>query len=125
MIQQTVNVTRSWGGSTRDFLRAVYNFLAGFRMGQVAINPPNILANTTVDVAAIALPAGTAAIGDYVDMQPPATLEHGLVFQSARIDVADQLTVRISNVTAGAIDGANLTWTYKVIKVTAARPIQT
>lgn len=123
MIQQTQNVTRNWGGSARDFLRAAYNFLNGFRIGEVAVNPPNILANTTVDVAAIALPAGTAAIGDYADVQAPATLEHGLVAQGARIDVADQLTIRISNVTAGAIDGANKTWTYKIIKATAARPI--
>lgn len=125
MIQQTVNVTRNWGGSTRDFLRAVFNFIAGFRIGEVVIDPPNILANTTVDVAAIALPAGTAAVGDYVDVQAPATLEHGLVAQGARIAVADQLTVRISNVTAGPIDGAAKTWTYKVIKLTAQRPVAT
>lgn len=123
MIQATQGVTRNWGGSAKDFLRAVYNFLNGFRIGEVAINPPNILANTTVDIAAIALPVGTAAVGDYVDVQAPATLEHGLVCQGARIAVADQLTVRISNVTAGAIDGANLVWTYKIIKLTAARPV--
>lgn len=125
MIQATVNVTRNWGGSTRDFLRAVFNFLAGFRIGEVVIDPPNILANTTTDVAAIALPAGTAAVGDYVDVQPPAAFENGLVCQGARIAVADQLTVRISNLTAAPINGAALTWTYKVIKLTAARPIAT
>lgn len=123
MIQNTQGVVRNWGGSAKDFLRVVYNFLNGYRIGEVAVNPPNILANTTVDVAAIALPAGTAAVGDYVDIQPPATLEHGLVCQGGRIDVADQLTLRISNVTAGAIDGAQKTWTYKVVKLSAARPV--
>lgn len=125
MIQATTNVTRVWGNSARDFRRAIYNFLTGIRIGEVAINPPNIVANTTADVAAIALPAGTAAVGDYVQVQPPATLENGLVCQSARIDVADQLTVRISNVTAADINGANLTWTYRVEKITAQRPIAT
>lgn len=125
MIQAVRNITRIWGNSSRDFRKAIYDALTGYKVGEVNINPPNILANTTVDVAAIAVPAGTCKAGDVVTMVPPATLEHGLICQSARCAVDDQITVRLSNVTAAPIDGANLLWTYEIQNATSPRPVAT
>jgi hypothetical protein len=125
LIQATRNITRIWGNSLRDFRKAIYDALAGFKIGEVNIDLPNILANTTVDVGAIALPAGTAAVGDLVTVVPPAALLHGLLVQSARIAVADQLTVRVMNVTAGALDAAVGVWTYEIINASAPRPVAT
>jgi hypothetical protein len=125
VIQAIRNITRIWGNSTRDFRKLIYDSLTGFKIGEVNVDLPNILANTTVDVGAIALPAGTAAVGDLASVVPPAALNHGIVVQSARIAVADQLTIRVSNLTAGAIDPAAGIFTYEIVNQTAPRPVAT
>lgn len=58
-----------------------------------------------------------AAVGDAVMLAPPATLTAGLV-ATARVSAANTVTVRLSNITAGALDPASATWGARVIKST-------
>jgi hypothetical protein len=76
----------------------------------VNIDPPSIAANTR----------GTAtgtitgvAVGDTIFMNPPGSLEAGLLFVGCNITGADTVTVTLYNATAGAIDGASKGWTYE------------
>lgn len=89
--------------------------LVEFVKSAVAVDPPNILANATtnVDVAGV---AGVKA-GDFVDAQPPDTLENGLVLQGATVPVDGTIRLRISNVTAGAIDGASRNWNFMITRL--------
>lgn len=112
-IQAARNIIRRWtaalglhplGAIVEEWNKEVY--------GEVSVNPPNILAGARADVV-VALPAGTAPLGtEGVLIQPPATLEAGLVATRWWISGVDQLTITIYNPTAGAIDGAALLWTY-------------
>lgn len=56
-----------------------------------------------------------AAVGDAVALAAPATLTAGLV-ATGRVTAADTVTVRLSNITAGAIDPASATWGVRVVK---------
>jgi hypothetical protein len=56
-----------------------------------------------------------AAVGDAVMLASPASLTAGLV-ATARVSAANTVTVRLSNITAGAIDPAAATWGARVIK---------
>lgn len=77
--------------------------------GTQAIDPASIAAASTGDTT-FALVG--AALGDLILMSPPVSLEAGLVFGGAWVSAADTVTVRLGNVTAGAIDGASRTWSY-------------
>lgn len=74
----------------------------------VTVDPPNItaVASANVDVTVTG-----AKAGDMFIATPPTTLEAGLVLQSATCPSNDTLRLRITNASAGAIDGASLTWT--------------
>lgn len=69
----------------------------------VNVNPGNILAQVTLDVAAIPFPE--VQIGDTI-VASAAALEAGLVIGQCRCAVAGQITMRLGNVTVGAIDPA-------------------
>ncbi|MFL5912769.1 MAG: hypothetical protein ACJ768_19660 [Gaiellaceae bacterium] len=116
MIQAVRNIIRRWTDSSNSLhpLSALVEEWNKEKVGEVSVNPPNILAGARADVV-IALPAGTAAAGDMVLVQPPPTLEAGLVASRFWISAADQLTITIYNPTAGAIDGAALNWTYVIL----------
>lgn len=66
----------------------------------------SIAANTTVDVA-ITVTGIVAATDRIVDFRVPAALINGLVVQRAAITADNTVTLRISNVTAGALDAAS------------------
>ena len=78
--------------------------------GIVAIDPPSI--------AAGAVGTATATITNLLTthriivMCQDAAFENGLVAIAAYCAVADTLSIRISNWTAGAIDGASRNWAY-------------
>lgn len=114
MIQATVSVVRRWGTSAREFMKALFDAVNAHKYGEVAVNPANLGAGAAAETQ-VALPAGTAAAGDLVFVQPPFDLEAGLVCLGARISAADTLQIRLYNPTAAAIDGAQKTWTYYVV----------
>lgn len=87
--------------------------LVQFKLTGISVNPPNILAASVANVD-VAIPE--VKVGDFVDMQPPETLEGGLVPQGATVPVNGTLRVRISNPTAGAIDGAALLWNFIITR---------
>lgn len=94
------------------------NSIAFLKQGIISIDPPNISigANGTVAVASSTVP-GLAGIqtGDRIFMTPPTTLTDGLLFMGASAST-DTITVRIKNVSAGAIDGTAQNWSYLIIR---------
>lgn len=92
--------------------------LTEFRVAAVAVDPPSILANTTTNVDVV-VGAGVKA-GDFIDAQPPDALEHGLLCQGATAPVDGTIRLRISNFTAGAIDGASRLWNFNVSRLPGA-----
>lgn len=77
----------------------------------------DLTATATLDFASIAaattanltITVTGAAVNDAVLLGPPATLEAGLV-ATGYVSAANTVTVRVANVTAGAIDPASATW---------------
>lgn len=57
-----------------------------------------------------------AAVGDAVLLAVPASLNAGLI-PSAFVSAADTVTIRVSNITAGAIDAASAVWGVLVFKI--------
>jgi hypothetical protein len=84
--------------------------------------PVFLTASASLDFPSIAAQSSTtltvtvagASLGDTMTATPP-TLAAGLVF-AAYISAADTVTVRMTNVTAAAINPAAGTWTVSVIK---------
>lgn len=64
-------------------------------------------------VAELTIPLTGAVAGDSVAVAAPAALEAGLVF-SAFVSAADTVSLRVGNLTAGAIDPASADWTVSV-----------
>jgi hypothetical protein len=58
-----------------------------------------------------------AAVGDLVMLIPPATLESTLVVGQARVTAANTVKFPLVNPTAGAVDGASLSWGYVLIRL--------
>jgi len=81
--------------------------------GTVAVNPAVIAANTQAETAVTITGAAT---GDVVIMNPPASLEAGLVYSHARVSAADTVRVGLGNITGSPVDGASLTWTYLILR---------
>lgn len=83
--------------------------------GAVVVDPASIAAATTgeTDVTITG-----AEVGDVVLMEPPSTLNAGIVAQSVcRVSAADTIKLRLGNLTAGAIDVLSATWRYTLIKL--------
>lgn len=80
----------------------------------VAVDPANATAVTAVDTD-VTVPG--VKVGDLVIAIPPATLEAGLAPQTATVTAANTVRVRITNASAGAINGASLTWTFLVFRL--------
>lgn len=74
---------------------------------------PSIAAGATANLT---ITVSGAAVGDSVHLGPPATLEAGLV-ATAYVSAASTVTVRLANVTTGAIDPASATWRATVMRV--------
>jgi len=82
-----------------------------------------LIASATLDFPSIAAAASAdlnvfcvgAAVGDTVSLGLPASPTAGIVF-NAFVSVADIVTVRAFNITAGAIDPASATYRVTVIK---------
>ena len=92
----------------------------------MALNQINIFAVVAaVDPASIgAVGAGNTDVavagvvpGDYVIPIAPVTLEAGLAPQGATVPSAGTVRLRLTNASAGAIDGAALTWNFLIIRI--------
>jgi hypothetical protein len=56
-----------------------------------------------------------AQVGDFVVLGLPATVNAGIVFD-ARVTAQDTVTLRATNITAGAIDPASAVYKFLVLK---------
>lgn len=77
------------------------------------LNFPSVAAN--VGVQNLTITVAGAAAGDPVALALPAAINSGLIF-NAFVSAADTVTVRCTNITAGAIDPASAAFTVAVIK---------
>ena len=91
--------------------------------GKVPAAQVGLFASAALDFASVAavgqqeltITVTGAAVGDAVVLAPPATLTAGLV-ATARVSATNTVTVRLSNITAAAIDPASATWGARVLK---------
>lgn len=88
----------------------------GLSVLEVTVDLPSIGANAAADVN-VALPAGSAKIGDIVAGVFLPALNAGLHVQGAGIVATDSLRVRAQNTTAGALDAAAATMNIAIIRV--------
>lgn len=72
---------------------------------------PSIPAHSTSDLTTTVT---GAVVGDKATAHPNSVLEAGLIVGFATVSAADTVTIRLANVTAGAIDPANRTWRVMV-----------
>ena len=114
MIQAIRKVLRRWSFDP-DPQKAIVEELNKISYGEVTLDPASLAAATNREDT-VALPAGTAAAGDLVFVQPPSNLANGLVVIGARISAADTLAIRFYNPTAGAIDSPSGVWTYHLVR---------
>lgn len=84
------------------------------KSGTVTVDPASL---ATLSSSETSVAISGAATGDIVIMNPPASLETGLTFSGARVSAADTVLVRLTNVTAGSVDGASRSWTYTIIRI--------
>jgi hypothetical protein len=82
-------------------------------VGSVDVNPASLAAQTSAETD---VTITGVVVGDIVLMNPPESLEAGLCFSGARVSDDDTVSVRLSNVTGGAVDGASRTWGYLVVR---------
>lgn len=82
--------------------------------GTVSVDPASL---ATLSSSETQVTISGAAVGDIIVMSPPASLETGLIFSGARVSAANTVQVRLSNMTAGSIDGAARTWSYFIIRM--------
>lgn len=71
----------------------------------------------TLEQADLTITVAGAAVGDYVTLALPAAPTAGIVF-NAFVSAANTVTVRATNITAGAVDPA--AGTYGVLVIAAA-----
>lgn len=81
------------------------------------IDLPSIGANATQEITVV-LDAGTCNEGDYIDFIGAESLTHGLFVQGCLPAHADDtFKMRVSNVTAGAIDQMSTTFHLEIVSV--------
>jgi hypothetical protein len=90
--------------------------LAAVLQGTVAVDPGSI---ATLESAETGVTITGAATGDIVIMNVPASLETGLAFSGARVSAANTVQVRLTNVTAGSVDGSSRNWSYLILRPVA------
>ncbi len=86
--------------------------IAGIQAYTATYDPASLGAGAIVDNA-VTVP-GVLSTDYCVAVVPPATLNAGLLVQSARVTANNTVTVRMFNSTAGALDAASGTWTFLI-----------
>ena len=89
---------------------------AGITLVEVSVDLPSVNASDAADVN-VAVPAGTCTAGDLVVGAFLPALNHGLFVQGAGCVATDSIRLRVSNVTAGALDAAAVSVTFAILKV--------
>lgn len=84
----------------------------GYRIRSASVDPASIAAGAAGDTDVTLADATT---NDQVIGIPPDTLEAGLVPQGCTVPSDGTVRVRLVNHTAGAVDGADLRWTFIII----------
>ncbi|MCS7000682.1 MAG: hypothetical protein NZ481_07375, partial [Candidatus Kapabacteria bacterium] len=93
-------------GATGNGIKAILH-------GTVEVDPPDIGANSS---ETFTVTINGVVPGDRIFLTPPNTLEDGLVFQGAAVTANDTVTIKIRNVGGVLINGAQLDWSYLVIR---------
>lgn len=94
------------------FFREIYQRV---KFSSFTWNPPNVPATSTVDTTLTVTDAASLKglrVGQPVHVSPPSTLDSGLAVGGAWVATDDTITIRLANVTAGAINPASGTWAY-------------
>lgn len=99
--------------STAGFESASGATITDFLSGTVSVNPPSIAGGAEADVS---VTITGAAAGDVVVLQPPAALTAGLYIVGVAVTATNTVTLRLYNVTGGAIDEAAATWNYRIFR---------
>lgn len=82
------------------------------RFISAAVDPANATAVASVDTDLTGQPVKTS---DVIIPIPPVDLEAGLACQGATVPTDGTIRVRITNASAGAINGASKQWGFLVI----------
>ena len=88
-----------------------------------AVDLAEIAGGATVDVDVTV--TGVATTDKIVGLIPPVALEHGIAIQGARVKAANTVTVRVSNLTAGAINPAAGSFSFVLQKDVAQEVVAT
>lgn len=82
--------------------------------GTVSVNPAEIAAAASAETD---VTISGAAAGDIVIVNIPASLEAGLVLSGARVKEANTVSIRLSNISAEAVNGAARDWSYVILRM--------
>jgi len=97
-----------------DFLREIWHRL---KFGTFTWDPPSVTASshadTTLTSATVPALAGLSA-GMLVHVTPPSTIAAGIVV-SSWVTANNSLTIRLRNLTAGAINLPSGTWGFQAV----------
>lgn len=105
----------TWGAESRSawrWLREMWQ--RGKTFGSFTWNPPNVPANSTVTTTLTTTDAAVLEglrAGQAVTVTPPSAIDEGLMW-SAFVGTDDTLSIRLANVTGGAINAASGTWVF-------------
>lgn len=112
MTWSTAAPLESW--SDKDlhiFLRELFTRYRTF--GSFTWNPPNVPAASTVDTTLTTSEFTGLRVGQPVFVTPPSAIDSGIVLAGAWVATDNTLTIRLGNVTAGAINPASGTWAFQ------------
>lgn len=82
--------------------------------GTISLNPASIAAGAVLETNVSGVTGADTT--DLVFLNP-VNLDTGLVCVGARVTDADNIKVKLYNPTAGAVDGAAVTYQYLLVKV--------
>lgn len=83
-------------------------YFSAIQRGTLSVNPGAIADQSR---GSIAVTLTGLAVGDLLQLEPPAALEAGLAYSGFLIS-ANTVTIYLYNSSGGSIDGAALNWIY-------------
>ena len=105
----------TWKPDSREAFQFFREIYTRTKFGSFTWNPPSVGAAATVDTTLTVTDApdvkGLRA-GQAVYVTPPSDLLAGLVVGAAWVATDDTLTIRLGNVTAGALNADSGTWAF-------------
>jgi len=104
--------------SWRDYEYQANLRLNKLRYFQISVDPASIGATSSAETS---VTIRGVAPGDIVIAAPPASLETGLALSGCRVSAADTVSLRLTNVTSGSVDGTARTWEFLVIALSSGQ----